>query len=68
MEHLIAGEQSFVYRRGGTIVALNNDTTAVTLQLPVATLPGDALGICPAPRRAGTTVTIVVPARGGCVF
>ena len=42
MEHLQAGEQSFVYRRGRTVVALNNDTTAVTIRLPLA----DAAGRC----------------------
>jgi len=68
MEHLVAGEQSFVYRRGRTIVALNNDTAAVTIQVPVAALPSDALGICGPPRADSGRVTIVVPARSGCVF
>ena len=50
MEHLQAGEQSFVYRRGRTVVALNNDTTAVTIRLPISALPDDALGVCAKPR------------------
>jgi glycosidase len=68
MEHLQAGEQSFVYRRGRTVVALNNDTAAVTIRLPVSPLPDDALGICARPRADGGAVTIVIPRRSGCVF
>ena len=68
MEHLQAGEQSFVYRRGRTVVALNNDTSAVTIHLPVPTLPDDALGACAKPRPENGGVTIVVPRRSGCVF
>jgi neopullulanase len=68
MEHLQVGDQSFVYRRGRTVVALNNDTTAVTVRLPIRTLPADALGICPAPRPDAGGVSIVIPKRSGCVF
>jgi hypothetical protein len=68
MEHLVAGEQSFVYRRGRTIVALNNDTAAVTIRLPVVSLPDDALGICARPRAESGGVTIVRPRRSGCIF
>jgi glycosidase len=68
MEHLVAGDQSFVYRRGRTVVALNNDTAAVTIRVPVATLPDDALGICPRPRAESGGVAIVIPRRSGCVF
>jgi len=68
MEHLQAGEQSFVYRRGRTVVALNNDTAAVTIRLPLASLPNDALGRCARPTAGGGVVTIVVPPRSGCIF
>ena len=68
MEHLQAGEQSFVYRRGRTVVALNNDTAAVTIRLPLASLPNDALGRCARPTAEGGVVTIVVPPRSGCIF
>jgi glycosidase len=68
-EHLHAGEQTFVYRRGRTVVALNNDTRPAELRLPLANLPNDALGLCPTPRRvANGVVTVVVPPRTGCVF
>lgn len=67
-EHLHAGEQSFVYRRGRTVVALNNDTKPVEIRLPAMPLPADALGLCTAPRADAGGVTIVVPARTGCVF
>jgi glycosidase len=68
-EHLHVGEQTFVYRRGRTVVALNNGTRQAEVSLPVASLPNDALGLCPAPRPAGDgVVTVVIPARTGCVF
>jgi len=68
MEHLHAGEQTFVYRRGRTIVALNNDTTSATLRLPIAALGADALGVCARPRAESGGVTITIPRRSGCVF
>lgn len=72
-EHLQVGEQTYVYRRGRTVVALNNDTKPVEVRLPAAALPNgalpnDALGLCPAPRRDGGGVTLTIPARTGCVF
>jgi glycosidase len=67
-EHLYVSEQVFVYRRGKTIVALNNDTTPAEVRLPAATVPNDALGLCPAPRRTSDAVTLVIPPRTGCVF
>jgi hypothetical protein len=68
-EHLHAGEQTFVYRRGRTVVALNNDTRPAELRLPLANLPNDALGLCPTPHQdASGVVTIVIPPRTGCVF
>jgi glycosidase len=68
MQHLITDDQTFVYRRGSTIVALNNDTAAVTVRLPLTTLPDDALGICARPRAENGMVAIVIPRRSGCVF
>jgi glycosidase len=68
MEHIYASEQAFVYRRGATVVALNNDTAAVTIRLPLSALPNDALGICERPRTANGQLEIVVPRRAGCVF
>ena len=70
MEHLHAGEQSFVFRRGRTVVALNNDTTSVTIRLPIASLGDDALGICARARSesGGAGVAITIPRRSGCVF
>jgi glycosidase len=70
-EHLHAGEQAFVYRRGRTVVALNNDTKLVEVRLPAVELAHDhdALGLCPDPRRdTGGGVTVVIPPRTGCVF
>ncbi|HEX6536072.1 MAG TPA: alpha-amylase family glycosyl hydrolase [Gemmatimonadaceae bacterium] len=71
-EQLHVSEQAYVYRRGHTVVALNNDTSRVEVHLPSgalpAVLPTDALGHCPAPRREGGEVTLVIPARTGCIF
>ena len=68
MEHLVTNEQTFVYRRGRTVVALNNDTAAVTIRVPLATLPDDALGLCARPRSESGGSTILIPPRTGCVF
>jgi glycosidase len=68
MENLQEGDQSFVYRRGRTVIALNNDTAAVTIRLPIATLPDDALGTCARPRSDHGGVVIEIPRRSGCVF
>ncbi|HEV7705963.1 MAG TPA: alpha-amylase family glycosyl hydrolase [Gemmatimonadaceae bacterium] len=68
MQHLYASDQQFVYKRGKTVIALNNDTTAATVILPAMTLPEDALGVCSAPAADSGGVTIVIPARSGCVF
>jgi glycosidase len=68
MEHLVTNDQAFVYRRGRTVVALNNDTTAVTLRLPIRSLPEDALGVCARPRGDSGGVVVVIPPRSGCVF
>ncbi|GJG85447.1 glycosyl hydrolase [Gemmatimonadetes bacterium T265] len=73
--NLFVGEQTYVYRRGRTAVALNNDTTPTEVRLPAALLTGGAaalgpavVGGCAAPRRDGNAVVVAVPARTGCVF
>lgn len=67
-EHLVVGDQLFVYRRGKTVVALNNDVKPVEVTLPVTGLPNDALGICEAPTKTSTGVMVRIPARSGCIF
>ncbi|MGE3617310.1 MAG: alpha-amylase family glycosyl hydrolase [Gemmatimonadales bacterium] len=65
---LAATEQQLAYRRGETVVAINNDTTAATVRAP-GPVPGvDLLGGCPAPAAAATGWTVMIPARTGCVF
>jgi neopullulanase len=67
-EHLHVGDQTFVYRRGRTIIALNNDTRAAEIRLPALDVLDDALGLCPTTRRDAGGVTLVVPPRTGCIF
>jgi glycosidase len=67
-EHVHVGEQTYVYRRGRTVVALNNDTKPAEVRLPAMELPADALGVCAAPRRDGGATVLTIPARAGCVF
>ena len=66
---LVAGEQSLVYRRGETLVALNNDTAAVTLRVPLVGLGADLLGSCAMPQggSAGSSTLLLLP-RTGCLF
>jgi len=68
LEQLHAAEQTYVYRRGRTVVALNNDTKPAEIRLTGVDVGEDALGLCAAPRRDAQGVTITVPARTGCVF
>lgn len=65
---LVAEEQALVYRRGRTVVALNNDTASVTLKVTGAVPVSDLLSICQSPRQAGGVTEITVPGRAGCVF
>jgi neopullulanase len=68
LEHLHVSDQAFVYRRGKSVVALNNDTAAVTVRLPGVSLGADALGVCARPTTEGSTAVITIPARTGCIF
>ncbi|MFN8668926.1 MAG: alpha-amylase family glycosyl hydrolase [Gemmatimonadaceae bacterium] len=67
-EQLVATDQVYVYRRGATVVAINNGKDAIDVSIPVASLPADALGACPAGRSANGTTTVRLPARGSCIF
>ena len=68
MEHLVADAQLFVYKRGQTVVALNNGTSPVTARIPVGVLGAELLGICGTPRVDGRGVTVQIPPRSGCIF
>jgi glycosidase len=68
MEHLVASEHVYVYRRGRTVVALNNDTTPAHVHLAPMQLHPDALGVCSMPTADASGVTLEIPARSGCVF
>jgi len=65
---LATDEQTLVYQRGATVVALNNDTTATTVRLPLERLGPDLIGFCPVPRLEGGRTVVDLPARTGCVF
>lgn len=68
METLHVAEQTWVYRRGASIVALNNGTTAAEVRIPAQAISADALGLCPAARTDGGETVISIPARTGCIF
>jgi neopullulanase len=67
-EHLFASEQQFVYRRGGSIIAINNDTAAVAVAVRSAPLPSAAIGNCTAATVPTGEVKLSIPARTSCVF
>ena len=67
-ENLVVARQLWVYRRGNTVVALNNDTTAVTARIPVGALEADLLGLCGTPAVQGAVVAVRVPPRTGCIL
>ncbi|HUQ83871.1 MAG TPA: alpha-amylase family glycosyl hydrolase [Gemmatimonadaceae bacterium] len=68
LEHVYVSDQAFVYRRGRSVVALNNDTAAVMVRLPGVSLGADALGICQRPTTDGAATVVTIPARSGCIF
>jgi len=67
-EQLVVTDQVYVYRRGTTVVAINNGKEAIDVTIPVASLPADALGACAAGRSATGTTTVRLPARSSCIF
>lgn len=67
-QHLFINDQAFVYRRGASVIAINNDTTTVTVSVEGAVPASDALGVCKAPVKMGAVTEIVIPARSSCVF
>lgn len=67
-EQLVVTDQVYVYRRGTTVVAINNGKEAIDVTMPVASLPADALGACAAGRSANGTTIVRLPARGSCIF
>ncbi len=67
-EHLFIDDRVFVYRRGASVIALNNDTTAVTVDVAGAVGVNDALGVCGVPVKRGARTAITIPARSSCVF
>lgn len=66
--HLLVTDQVYAYRRGATVVVLNNGPQPAEVLLPADTRPNDVLGVCGAPTRSGSGVMVTVPARAGCVF
>jgi neopullulanase len=65
LEHLVASEQQFVFRRGTVLVAINNDTTAATVAVPGGVRGSDVLRSCVAPAAGGA---LIIPPRASCVF
>jgi len=68
-EHLLVEEQVYAYRRGSSVVVINNATTATTVRVPALSIRSSAvIGGCGAPRADGDGVRIEIGARTGCVF
>ena len=68
MVNLHVSDQAYVYRRGGTVVALNNGTAPAVVTLPAMPLGADVLKACATPRSDGSGITLTIPARSSCVF
>jgi len=68
-EHLLVEEQVYAYRRGSSVVVINNAPTATTVRVPALSIRSSAvIGGCGAPRADGDGVLIEIAARTGCVF
>ncbi len=68
MESLEVRDQLFAYRRGATVVVLNNGTSSVDVRLPSSVRTTSVIGPCGAPTTNSGGSTVTVPARSGCVF
>jgi neopullulanase len=66
--NLHVGEQTWVYRRGRTVVAINNGTTPAVVTFPATNFGADVLKRCDELRRDASGVTLTIPARSSCVF
>jgi neopullulanase len=67
-ENLDIGTQTYAYRRGRTVVVINNGTAEAKVVLPAMSLGADVLKTCAAPVRTGEQMTLTLPARSSCVF
>ncbi len=67
-EHLVVDEQLYAYRRGATLVVINNGTAPTSVTVPSAALGAPVVGTCTATTSAAGRVTIAMPARTSCVF
>ena len=68
LQNLSVSEQAWVYRRGSTVVAINNGTAPATVMLPAMTLRADVLKTCAPPVSTAAGLTLTIPARASCVF
>ena len=68
-EQLLVENQQFVYRRGTTVVVINNAEAAATVKVPGLSVRGAAvIGTCGVPRAEGNTMVLDLPPRTGCVY
>ena len=68
-EQLLVTEQQLVYRRGRTVVVINNATAPVTLRVPGLEATGPAvIGGCGPVAREGASGVVVVTPRTACGY
>lgn len=67
-EHLFIDDKAFVYRRGASVVAINNSAERVTVDVTGTVRATDALAVCSAPVKRGELTAITIPARSSCIF
>jgi glycosidase len=68
-EHLLVEEQVYAYRRGGTVVVINNGPTGTAVLVPGVSIGvAAAIGACGVPRKEGDGARIEIGPRSGCVF
>ena len=68
MQLLVQTDGVLAYRRGATVVVLNNGATPADVAVPVAALGAPALGRCAVRAGGAGSVLVSVAARSGCVF
>lgn len=68
IRHLVVEDQLYVYQRGATVIAINNDTAAVEARIPLGRIGADLLRTCGMATSWGTGVSVRVPRRSACIF
>jgi len=67
-QSLVVSEKQWAYRRGNTVIVINNDTVPAMVRVPIGLLGDDLLGYCLKPVPSGLVVEVRIAARAACML